>query len=83
MLQESWKYPPFDAFKDEKGDIYARGAQDMKSVSCQYLEAIRVLKAEGKALLRTIHLTFVPGLHQQLIVIFCDHTFHDSFLLNS
>ncbi len=25
-----WKYDPFIAHKDEKGDIYARGTQDMK-----------------------------------------------------
>ncbi|KGL98235.1 Aminoacylase-1, partial [Charadrius vociferus] len=42
------------------GNIYARGAQDMKCVSIQYLEAIRRLKAEGKCFARTIHLTFVP-----------------------
>lgn len=25
--QEFWKYDPFEAVKDEKGDIYARGSQ--------------------------------------------------------
>ncbi|KFR16930.1 Aminoacylase-1, partial [Opisthocomus hoazin] len=47
-------------FKDSQGNIYARGAQDMKCVSIQYLEAVRRLKAEGKCFARTIHLTFVP-----------------------
>ncbi|NWW95128.1 ACY1 protein, partial [Rhynochetos jubatus] len=58
--QEHWTYPPFEAVKDAQGNIYARGAQDMKCVSIQYLEAIRRLKAEGKCFSRTIHLTFVP-----------------------
>ena len=60
-VQEKWIYPPLAAIKDEKGDIYARGAQDMKSVCIQHLEAVRTLKAKGVALLRTVHLTFMPG----------------------
>ncbi|XP_062441230.1 aminoacylase-1 isoform X2 [Rhea pennata] len=62
VFEEHWTYPPFEAVKDAQGNIYARGAQDMKCVSIQYLEAIRRLKAEGKCFARTIHLTFVPGL---------------------
>ena len=27
VFPESWKYDPFEAFKDENGDIYARGTQ--------------------------------------------------------
>lgn len=46
---------------DEKGDIYARGTQDMKCVGVQYLEAIRRLKLEGVTLKRTLHVSFVPG----------------------
>lgn len=34
-LQEHWHHDPFEAFKDSEGYIYARGAQDMKSVSIQ------------------------------------------------
>ncbi|XP_054243187.1 aminoacylase-1 [Indicator indicator] len=60
VFEEHWTYPPFEAVKDSEGNIYARGAQDMKCVSIQYLEAIRRLKAEGKCFPRTIHLTFVP-----------------------
>uniref|UniRef100_A0A8C4XJ67 Peptidase M20 dimerisation domain-containing protein n=1 Tax=Falco tinnunculus TaxID=100819 RepID=A0A8C4XJ67_FALTI len=60
VFEEHWTYPPFEAVKDLQGNIYARGAQDMKCVSIQYLEAIRRLKAEGKCFARTIHLTFVP-----------------------
>ena len=29
---------------------------------CRYLEAVRRLKADGKKFLRTIYLTFVPGI---------------------
>ncbi|EOA95612.1 Aminoacylase-1, partial [Anas platyrhynchos] len=60
VFEEHWTYPPFEAVKDSQGNIYARGAQDMKCISIQYLEAIRRLKAEGKSFARTIHLTFVP-----------------------
>jgi len=42
------------------GDIYARGSQDMKCVSVQYLEALRNLKKRGFVPLRTIHVSFVP-----------------------
>ncbi|XP_044531179.1 aminoacylase-1A-like isoform X3 [Gracilinanus agilis] len=60
VFEEHWNHDPFEAFKDTQGNIYARGAQDMKCVGIQYLEAIRRLKEEGKRLPRTIHLTFVP-----------------------
>lgn len=45
---------------DAKGDIYARGAQDMKCVGIMYMEAIRRLKLRGDRLQRTVHLSFVP-----------------------
>ena len=61
LLQEHWKFEPFSAHKDEKGDIYGRGTQDMKCVGIQYLEAIDRMKKEGKSFLRTVHLSFVPG----------------------
>uniref|UniRef100_A0A8C2P593 N-acyl-aliphatic-L-amino acid amidohydrolase n=1 Tax=Capra hircus TaxID=9925 RepID=A0A8C2P593_CAPHI len=60
VFQEYWSHDPFEAFKDADGYIYGRGAQDMKCVSIQYLEAVRRLKAEGHHFPRTIHLTFVP-----------------------
>lgn len=60
VYEEHWKHHPFAAVKDADGNIYARGAQDMKSVTIQYIEAIRRLKAAGKRFSRTIHLTFVP-----------------------
>ncbi|XP_036386968.1 aminoacylase-1-like isoform X2 [Megalops cyprinoides] len=60
VFQESWKYDAFAAIKDAEGNIYGRGAQDMKSVTIQYIEAIRTLKAEGRKLARTVHLMFVP-----------------------
>uniref|UniRef100_A0A452S4M8 N-acyl-aliphatic-L-amino acid amidohydrolase n=1 Tax=Ursus americanus TaxID=9643 RepID=A0A452S4M8_URSAM len=60
VFKEHWSHDPFEAFKDAEGYIYARGTQDMKCVSIQYLEAVRRLKAEGHHFPRTIHLTFVP-----------------------
>ncbi|GAB6022977.1 adenylate cyclase [Chamberlinius hualienensis] len=60
VFTEYWKYDPFSATMEENGDIYARGTQDMKSVGIQYLEAIRILKAENFQPLRTIILSFVP-----------------------
>uniref|UniRef100_A0A6I8RDS4 N-acyl-aliphatic-L-amino acid amidohydrolase n=1 Tax=Xenopus tropicalis TaxID=8364 RepID=A0A6I8RDS4_XENTR len=62
VFEESWMYPPFSAHKDKAGNIYGRGAQDMKCVSIQYLEAVRRLKSMGRCFPRTIHLTLVPGL---------------------
>lgn len=60
-LQDKWTYDPFEAVKDEKGNIYARGSQDMKCVGIQYIETIRRYLKEGLQLKRTLHLTFVPG----------------------
>jgi len=60
VFPEFWKYDAFEAFKEDNGDIYARGTQDMKCVGIQYLEAIRKLKKDGKQPLRNVYLTFVP-----------------------
>ncbi|CAK9818073.1 Acy1 [Anthophora quadrimaculata] len=60
VFEEKWTYPPFSAHMDEKGNIYARGSQDMKCVGIQYLEAIRRLKLAGAYFKRTIHISFVP-----------------------
>jgi len=60
VFPEHWTYPPFSAHKDEKGDIYGRGTQDMKCVGIQHIEAVRRLKEAGKTFKRTIHLVFVP-----------------------
>ncbi|KAK7068528.1 adenylate cyclase [Halocaridina rubra] len=58
---EHWKYDPFSAHKDEKGNIYGRGTQDMKSVGIQYIEALKKLKRDGiSQFLRTVYLSFVP-----------------------
>ena len=59
--KEHWKYEPFSAHKDEKGNIYGRGTQDMKCVGVQYIESIKQLQKEGVEFLRTLHLSFVPG----------------------
>lgn len=60
VFPEHWSYDPFSAHKRENGDIVARGAQDMKCVGMQYLEAVSRLKASGKRFERTVHMTFVP-----------------------
>lgn len=62
VYEELWTHPPFGADMDQSGRIYARGAQDMKSVGAQYLSAIGALQASGVAQLRrTVHVVFVPG----------------------
>lgn len=60
VFEKYWTHPPFAAEIDENGDIYARGAQDMKSVGMWYLAAIRALKRSGiDQLKRTIHILYV------------------------
>jgi len=54
-------HEPFGADKDNNGNIFARGAQDMKCVGIQYLEAVRQLMSKGVQLRRTVHISFVPG----------------------
>ena len=55
VYEEYWTHPPFAADLDSDGNIYARGAQDMKSNAIQYLAAIRALKREGiERLKRTV-----------------------------
>jgi len=60
VVEANWKHDAFAAIKDSEGNIFARGTQDMKSVSIQYLEAIAKLKKSGVKPLRTVHLSFVP-----------------------
>ncbi|XP_034242125.1 aminoacylase-1-like isoform X1 [Thrips palmi] len=60
VFPESWTHPPFAAEKDENGNIFARGSQDMKCVGIQYIEAVRRLKLKNVQLLRTLHLVFNP-----------------------
>ncbi|KAJ6846852.1 putative aminoacylase-1 [Iris pallida] len=56
-----WSHPPFSAHRDPStGRIFARGAQDDKSISIQYLESIRNLKLSNFRPLRSVHLSFVP-----------------------
>jgi len=59
-LQESWKHDPWAADKDSDGNIYARGAQDMKCVSIQHIEAVGTLKRHGLTPDRTIIISLVP-----------------------
>ena len=59
MYPECWKHDPFEAVKEDNGDIYARGTQDMKSVGIQHIEAIYRLKVlQKKTFKRTIHLWY-------------------------
>lgn len=61
VFEEYWTHPPFAAEMDANGNIYARGAQDMKSVGMWYLAAVRALKRSGvDQLKRTIHIVYVP-----------------------
>lgn len=60
VFPEHWTHPPFGAEIDDQGRIFARGAQDMKSMGVQNLAAIRALKRSNKTLERTLHLTYVP-----------------------
>lgn len=70
---QPWTHDPFGADMDEQGRLFARGAQDMKSVGIQTYEALRRIAngnqsssvsssaaAAVSPLLRTVHLTFVP-----------------------
>ena len=38
--------------------------------TCRYTEAIRKLRSQGVTLLRTIHMTFVPGIHTFSLQVF-------------
>lgn len=60
VYPEYWKHPPFSAHKEENGDIYARGSQDMKLVGIQYVEALRELLSTGWRNERTFHVMWVP-----------------------
>jgi len=60
VFPEHWKYEPFSAHKDEEGNIYGRGTQDMKCVGIQHIEAVKRLRRSGVQLKRTVHLSFVP-----------------------
>lgn len=59
VVETAWSHPPFEAVNDN-GRIYARGTQDMKSVTMQYLEALGLLKSYGWNPRRTIHMLVVP-----------------------
>jgi aminoacylase len=54
-----WTVPPWDGALQD-GRIYGRGAQDMKSVTVQYLAAIARLRAAGFTPTRTLHVLIVP-----------------------
>ncbi|VDP19893.1 unnamed protein product [Onchocerca flexuosa] len=59
--KECWKFDPYAGIKDIDGKIYGRGAQDMKSIGIQYVEALRRLFKNGQQnFLRTIHIVWGP-----------------------
>jgi aminoacylase len=60
VIQDQWSFDPWSAHKDAEGNIFGRGAQDMKCVTIQYLEALRRLKSTGTKLRRTVHVSCVP-----------------------
>ncbi|VDO85346.1 unnamed protein product [Heligmosomoides polygyrus] len=60
-VEDKWTYDPYSAHKDEHGNIFARGSQDMKCVGSQYFEAIRRHFQRGKKQWpRTIHIVWAP-----------------------
>lgn len=61
VYEHLWTHPAFAAEMNEKGNIFGRGTQDMKSVGMQYLGAIKGLKDNGVRLKRTFHVIYVPG----------------------
>ncbi|KAM3718615.1 Aminoacylase-1 [Dirofilaria immitis] len=59
--KECWMFDPFAGIKDIDGKIYGRGAQDMKSIGIQYVEAVRrLLKKKQRNFLRTVHIVWGP-----------------------
>lgn len=57
--REEWTVNPFEGLR-KNGRVYGRGAQDMKCVCIQYIEAIRKLSSTSFTPKRSIYLTFVP-----------------------
>lgn len=63
VMRERWSVDPFAADIQADGRIIARGAQDMKPVCMQYLEALlRLLRGPERVanFARTVHLSFMP-----------------------
>lgn len=56
---DKWTRTPWGG-ETVDGKVYGRGAQDMKSVSIQYVEACARLKARGHVPRRTVHILLVP-----------------------
>jgi aminoacylase len=58
---KDWTVPPFEGLRLD-GRVYGRGAQDMKCVCMQYIEAIIKIRQTHPTWIpeRSIYLTFVP-----------------------
>lgn len=61
--EDKWSRDPFSAslvYAEGEWRVYARGAQDMKSVGLQYIEALAELMREGWTPERSVHLSYMP-----------------------
>jgi aminoacylase len=59
--EEKWvKSRPWNGDLVDGKRIYGRGTQDMKSVSIQYIEAVKALKSKNYTPKRTVYLLLVP-----------------------
>lgn len=61
--EDKWSRDPFDAslvYAEGEWRVYARGAQDMKSIGLQYIEALTQLMEEGWTPERSVHLSYMP-----------------------
>ncbi|MEG0020410.1 MAG: M20/M25/M40 family metallo-hydrolase, partial [Oscillospiraceae bacterium] len=52
--QGEWRYPPFSAYEDENGVIWARGALDTKHLTAMEIMAMLKLVRQGKSFNRDI-----------------------------
>lgn len=69
VYREYWTHEPFGAEIDDEGRIFGRGSQDMKSVGMQYLRAIKALQDRGVQLKRTVHVMYVPGNVNEVLLL--------------
>lgn len=58
--EDKWKLGKPFGFKTSDGTIFGRGAQDMKSIGIQQVEAVRRLSSSGFTPRKTIYILFVP-----------------------
>ena len=61
--EKYWKCDAFEGIREENGDIYGRGIQDMKSVGIQLAFLIKFIKNKQ----RYMYLNFVNDRHIEVI----------------